>query len=114
FEFPIFLRTLLIPNVYAEIDRVAHIIRKRLDENPCEPIDIFGLSRGAVYAVLLANHIWMTTGYAYFNKKPQEVRYLGIIDPVSTGLTGLDSGPLSVPSNVQHGLELIKEPEAEI
>ena len=53
-------------------------------------VDLFGYSRGGVAAITLANRLW--------NRHQIEVRFLGIIDPVTTGL-GVGAGYDTIPTN---------------
>src|SRR5207253_1543096 len=70
----------------------------------CKEVDIFGFSRGAVFAVMLTS--------ALQSKKVKHIRFLGIIDPVSNEIA--DVPFLRVSSIVDSSYEAKKKPPTEI
>jgi hypothetical protein len=58
----------------------------------CVPIDIFGFSRGAILAIQLA---WKIQKF----NETWRIRFLGLLDPVASWLTGYKA---SVPTNVEN------------
>lgn len=74
----------------------------------CEPIDIFGLSRGGPYAVLFAQELE--------KRGVHSIRFVGVIDAVSTGIkkVGPTKNKMELPNIVKAGLHAIKDPPEEV
>lgn len=89
-------------------DAVQFVLNRRKETVGCkvEPIDIFGLSRGSVYSVYLTQRL-RDLGI-------EKIRYVGLIDAVSTGVRGSGLAPLQLANNVQKSYHAVKKPEAEI
>jgi hypothetical protein len=90
-----------------EVKMAYDSIKKTLKRAKCfsvnEPVDLFGWSRGAVAALVVAKKL---------QSDSISIRFLGLIDPVYTGLEDKDyrilfpsSGPrmAAIPSNVKAG-----------
>lgn len=83
-----------------------------------KPIDIFGMSRGGVYAILFAQVIQRRQAELGLQTE-RPVRFLGMIDPVSTGIVNgpitykHGRPPIGVPRVVVHSLYQYKEPKEE-
>jgi RHS repeat-associated protein len=79
-----------------------------LSDSKCEQIDIFGLSRGGIYAVLLTQEL-ERRGVA-------RIRFVGLLDPVSTLIFGYSSEgpPIPLSHIVASGFNAVKNPKKEI
>jgi hypothetical protein len=95
------------------IQRIAKTVQDQRALNPNCPIDIFGYSRGAIYAILLSQEL--------ARRGLSSIRYMGLIDPVSTNIVGVGvralqqgvGATLDVPTIVRNGWALVKDPPNE-
>ena len=100
----IFYTHILPNNIWANIHGAQDIVAEEVGKKKgCEPVDLFGWSRGAVAALTLAE-ILKDDGVTYKGRvyKPVKVRFMGLIDPVATGgyqMVGTNS--TVIPSNVR-------------